>query len=370
MRSYALISADSHANPIPTFWREYLPAQFRDRAPTMESTDEGDYVIFEGTRKLFGTLAGVGGKDTKDYKHVGKVSDTREGGWDPAARIADLDLDGVDAEVIFGGGPLKTSDPELYEASFHAYNRWLADFCSHAPDRLLGVAYVPVLDAGRAAQCVRAAADQGYRGVLIPSFPPTPGQYNDGMMGGDHTRHYANEEWDPFWRAVVDTGMVLHMHLGARPVSGIPEMFLTDMLMSKISMAEPLSLLVFNGVFERYPEVKLVSVESNIGWFPFAKEYMDKTYEKHRYWTHTELKKWPSEYWDAHIYATFLHDRAGIELRHSVGIDNIMWSSDYPHSETTFPESRQDVEQHFAAVPADETQKMVCGNAVRLYRLA
>jgi predicted TIM-barrel fold metal-dependent hydrolase len=193
--------------------------------------------------------------------------------------------------------------------------------------------------------------------------------YKGGMMGGDHSRHYYTEEWTPLWNAIADTGVILHMHLGARPVSGVPGMFLTDMLMSKISMAEPLSLLIFNGLFERYPTVKLVSVESNMAWFPFAKEYMDKTYQKHRYWTKTELKKLPSEYWDEHIYSTFLHDKAGVELRHSIGIDNIMWSSDYPHSETTFPESRKDVEEHFANVPADETFKMVCGNAVRLYGL-
>ena len=369
LRSYQLISADSHVNPPPTFWRDYLPAKFRDDAPRVETTDEGDFVIFEGTRKMFGTLGGIGHKDTKDFKHVGKQSDTAQGGWDPKVRVSDLDLDGVDAEVIFGGGPLETQSAELYEESFHAYNRWLADFCQHAPDRFLGVAYVPVLDAERAAQTVRKSVQQGFKGVLIPSFPPVPGEYKGGMMGGDHSRNYCGAEWKPFWDAVADTGAVLHMHLGARPVSGIPEMFLTDMLMSKISMAEPLSLLIFNGVFERYPQVKLVSVESNIGWFPFAKEYMDKTYEKHRYWTHTELQKLPSETWDEHIYATFLHDKAGIALRHQVGVENIMWSSDYPHSETTFPESRKDIEEHFADVPDDETYKIVCGNAVGLYGL-
>ncbi len=366
---YKLISGDSHVNPPPDFWRDYLPEKFKDQAPVFEKTDEGDFVVFEGTRKILGTLGGIGHKDTKDFKHVGKLTDMAAGGHDPEARIKDLDLDGVDAEVIFGGGPLETRSAELYEASFHAYNQWLADFCSHAPDRLLGVAYIPVLDAERAADTVRKSVAQGFRGVLIPSFPPAEGQYKGGMMGGDLSRHYCGDEWKPMWDAIADTGTILHMHLGARPVSGIPEMFLTDMIMSKLSMAMPLSLLIFNGIFERYPSVKLVSVESNIGWFPFAKEYMDKTFEKHRYWTKTELKKQPSEYWDEHVYATFLHDKAGVELRHSVGVDNIMWSSDYPHSETTFPESRKDVELHFAGIPADETYKMTCGNAVGLYNL-
>ncbi len=160
MRAYRLISADSHVNPPPAFWRDYLPAKYRDEAPRVETTDEGDFVTFEGTRKMFGTLGGIGHKDTKDFKHVGKQSDTAAGGFDPEARISDLDLDGVDAEVIFGGGPLETKSAELYEESFHAYNQWLADFCKHAPDRFLGVAYVPVLDPERAAQTVRKSVDQ------------------------------------------------------------------------------------------------------------------------------------------------------------------------------------------------------------------
>ncbi len=120
MRSYRLISADSHVNPPPSFWRDYLPAKYRDQAPRVETSDEGDFVIFEGTRKMFGTLGGIGHKDAKDFKHVGKQSDTAAGGWDPEVRVSDLDLDSVDAEVIFGGGPLETKSAELYEASFHA----------------------------------------------------------------------------------------------------------------------------------------------------------------------------------------------------------------------------------------------------------
>ena len=108
MRSYQLISADSHVNPPPTFWRDYLPAKFRDQAPRVETTDEGDFVIFEGTRKMFGTLGGIGHKKTQDFKAVGKQSDTAEGGYDPAARIVDLDLDVtvmlLDPGLDLGGG--------------------------------------------------------------------------------------------------------------------------------------------------------------------------------------------------------------------------------------------------------------------------
>src|SRR5688500_10125099 len=103
---YSVISADSHVNPPPTFWREYLPAKFREAAPRVEETDEADYIVFEGERRVVNLLGGLAGKDAKDYKMTGKLSETPAGGWDPRARLADLDLDGLDAEILFGGGPL------------------------------------------------------------------------------------------------------------------------------------------------------------------------------------------------------------------------------------------------------------------------
>jgi predicted TIM-barrel fold metal-dependent hydrolase len=312
----------------------------------------------------------MAGFKAEDIKLVGKAAETRPGGWDPHARLADMDLDGVDAEVEFGGGPLATQNRELYLASFTAYNNWLADFCSAAPDRLLGVAYIPTWDVDQAIQEVEHAVRRGLRGIVIAPFAPTQ------MVGGlslgttrDPHRNYYDAEYAPFWERVVALDLPVHMHLGAREAKLIPEQFLPSMVMSKLSMAEPIAQFIFSGMFVRYPTLKLVSVESQVGWFAFLAEYMDHLWHKHRYWTGNTLPEPPSYYMDRNVYGTFLDDREGILNRHRPGGKNIMWSSDYPHSETSWPQSRAYIAKIMAGVPEAEQAAIVCGNAMALYRL-
>src|SRR5258706_8581762 len=140
----ALISADSHVVPLPGFWREYLPARFRGRAPVVESTDEGDFTVFEGRRSPVLAINSIAGKsrDGQGFAYR-RFADQVPGGHDPAARLVDQDRDGIAAEVLYGGGPLQTTDRELLLASHGAYNDWLADFCRHEPRRPLGGAYIP-----------------------------------------------------------------------------------------------------------------------------------------------------------------------------------------------------------------------------------
>ena len=171
VRSYNLVSADSHVNPLPTFWRDYLPRKFREVAPLLEHTDEGDFLVFEGKRRPFTIIGSLAGKDPKDFKVTGRVSETRQGGWDPIHRILDLDIDGVDAEILYGGGPLTTRDPDLFAASFPAYNSWLGDFCNFESGRLLGIGYIPMMDQEAAVEEVKRIAKNGLRGIVIPPFP-------------------------------------------------------------------------------------------------------------------------------------------------------------------------------------------------------
>ncbi|MCE2392926.1 MAG: amidohydrolase [Proteobacteria bacterium] len=371
-----IISGDSHVNPDPRFWSEYLPERLRDRAPRIESDSEGDYIVFEDTRRPFTLLGALAGTDVEDYKLHGKLSDTRPGGWDPAARLEDQDIDGVQAEVLYGGGPLATRDPELRLASFRAYNDWLADFCSASPRRLLGIGYVPTDDVDRAIEEVRHIARRGLSGMLIPPFPPDPDAEEGNVVGGSEMiltgsrdRSYAEERFDPLWRAVLDEGMAVHMHLGARPTRTHEAHFLPDMVMSKLTMAEPLALFIFGGLLERYPQLKLVSVESGIGWMPFVVHYMDHLWHKHRHWTGNRLPEPPSVYFRRQILGTFLDDPVGVRERAEIGVENILWSSDYPHGETTWPNSHASIERHFEGVPEEDRYKITYENAARLYHL-
>jgi hypothetical protein len=196
-----LISADSHVVPLPSFWRDYLPAPMRDRAPVVESTDEGDFILFEDRRSPVMAINSIAGKarDGQGFAYR-RLAEQVAGGHDPAARVADQDRDGVVAEVLYGGGPLQTADHELFVASHYAYNDWLADFCRHAPRRLLGVAYVPFASPEIAVAEIRRARRLGLKGTLIPASPPS-GTWWDA-------------EWAPVWNALVDEGLPAGLHVG------------------------------------------------------------------------------------------------------------------------------------------------------------
>ena len=355
-----LVSADSHVVPLPTFWREYLPAALCDRAPRVEETDDGDVVVFEGRRSPVMAINSIAGKprDGAGFSYR-RFAEQVAGGHDPHARLIDQDRDGVVAEVLYGGGPLATDDAELFVASHLAYNDWLADYCAVAPSRLLGVAYVPFASPGGAADEIRRAHRKGLRGALLPARPPEGSWWDDA--------------WTPVWRALVECGMPAGLHVGfgfaRRHRFAEGPAFMTDVVMTKLEMAAPLADLVFGGVLARWPELRVVSVEAYVGWLPFVAEYMDHAYRVHRYWNELGLPEEPSTYLRRQVYATFIEDPVGVRERHVLGVDNLMWSSDYPHGESTFPDSRAFVARQFAGVPDDETRRMVCENARRLYRL-
>jgi predicted TIM-barrel fold metal-dependent hydrolase len=358
--SDALISADSHVVPLPTFWRDYLPARLRDRAPRVESTDEGDVVCFEGRRTPVMAINSIAGKSRSgqgfSYR---RFAEQVAGGHDPAARIVDQDRDGVVAEVLYGGGPLATEDQDLFLESHRAYNDWLADYCAYAPGRLLGVAYIPFASPDAAVAEIHRAHGRGLRGALLPAAVPSG--------------HWWDASWAPVWDALVETGMVAALHVGfgfaRRHRFDGGAAFFTDLVMTKMEMAAPLADLVFGGVLARHPELRVVSVEAYIGWLPFVAEYMDHAYRVHRYWTEVDLPEPPSSYLRRQVYATFIEDPVGVRERHAFGVDNIMWSSDYPHGESTYPDSRGCVARTFAGVPEAEVRQMVHDNARRLYGL-
>jgi predicted TIM-barrel fold metal-dependent hydrolase len=355
-----LVSADSHVVPLPSFWAEYLPASLRDRAPRIESTDEGDCTIFEGRRTPVMAINSIAGKrrDGQGMRYR-RFAEQLPGGHDPAARLLDQDRDGIVAEVLYGGGPLVTDDRELHLASHAAYNDWLADYCAYDPRRLLGVAYIPFATPGGAAAEIRRAHRRGLRGALLPAAVPSG--------------HWWDADWAPVWEALVETGLRAALHVGfgfarRHRFDGGPAFF-TDLVMSKMDMAGPLADLVFGGVLARHPELRVVSVEAYIGWLPFVAEYMDHAYRVHRYWNDAGLRELPSVYLRRQVYATFIEDPVGLRERHTLGVDNIMWSSDYPHGESTYPTSREFVARAFAGIAEDEVRKMVRDNARRLYDL-
>lgn len=373
-----IVDADAHVNPPHDMWKDYLPEQLRHHAPVIEHGEDADYVLFEGSRRKVNLINAQAGRKGKDYKMEGRLSDVRSGGWMPAARLADMDEDGMDAAILFGGGPLGTANEELYIASFDAYNNWLADFCSFDPKRLGGVGYVPMVNVEQTCEMMKRCADLGMKAINIPAFPMAKmaslngGDMQQKALTGDASgdRGYADAEFDPIWRTACDLGLPLTIHLGGRvPRFWDKKHFLADLVMSKFAMAEPIAVMIFGGVFQRFPELKLASIESGVGWFAFAANYMDETWHKQRHWVNSPLEHEPSYFMERNIYGSFIHDRAGVETRNFRGAGNIMWSSDYPHSETTFPNSLDMIAKIFHDVPEDERNMIIGGRARQLFNI-
>ena len=377
--SAPLIDADSHVNPVPTFWDDYLPREFTGRGPKFVPggpDDNNDWMEFEGARKPLNLQSATSGQG-KQFKPVGKMELLRSGNWEPAARLEDMDRDGVQTAVMYGGGPLGTADNDLYLASFLAYNHWLADFCAHDPRRLVGAAYLPMQDVGHAIAMVKDAAKRGLKAINIPAFPQS-GAITQGGFGAqvlaltgdpDGPRQYDDAEFDPFWKVCIDNDMAVTIHLGARMARPGQFKFLPNMVMSKLCMAEPLAILVFGGVFDRFPDLRFGAIESGSGWVAFVAEYMDNIYDSQRPWLKLDLKMRPSDYFDRNIYTSFIRDPVGISNRKLKGGSNMMWSTDYPHSETTWPQSRAMIDWQFDGVPEDEIRPIVHDNALRFYGL-
>lgn len=378
-----IIDADAHIDPPYDMWTEYLPANLADRAPVIEEGEEHDWVVFEGNRRPLKLINNQAGREGKHFKMVGRKADIREA-WNPKVRLADMDQDGIEAAVLFGGGPLPTFDSDLYIASFHAYSHWVQDFCAAAPERLQPIGYVPMRDIDETIEHCERLAKMGFTAINLPAFPQNPDGFstsatvkaiNAGQgsaLTGDPKGdlQYYQPEFDRLWAKLVELNLAITFHLGARiPRFGDKQHFLPDMPMSKFAMAETIGIFIFNGIFDRFPDLKIATVESGVGWFAFYAEYADRTWEKQRFWTECPAKEKPSFYMDRNVYGSFIQDRCGVLNRDLPGAKNIMWSSDYPHSETTFPRSREVILRDFDGVPTDDVRDIICNRAKDFFRM-
>lgn len=373
-----VVDADVHVTPPPTFWADYLSPRFRELAPTVESDGEFDYIVFEGRKKKVNLMQSQAGRTFEQFKNDGKLSDMRVGGWVLAKRLEDMDHDGIDQGVVFGGGPLQTGNMELYLDSFEAYNRWQSDFCNASKKRLFGAAFLPTMDVDTAIGMMRDARKRGDVAVNMPAFPQSAEHFNksdslmQALMGDPYgKRQYRDEEFDPLWATACDLDMAITFHLGARVVRYTDAShFLPDLAVSKTPMLEIVAPMIFTGVFDRFPDLRVGLIESGVGWIPWAAEYMDRIWHMQRHWTGCDIKHPPSYYFDRHVYASFIEDKVGIAIRDFPGGKNIMWSSDYPHSETTFPHSHKVIEEHFRGVPDEDRDWILAGCAEKFYGLS
>jgi predicted TIM-barrel fold metal-dependent hydrolase len=351
MGTRALISADNHVFEPVTLWQERLPARYRERGPRLE-VDGGWYVMaVEGmpARKL-GPADGE--RPASSPAHAG--------GADPEARLRDMERDGVVAEVIYPTFGLfidMIPDAALQMACAQVYNDWLADTFLHRPDVFIPSAVVPVRDVASATGELERVAEMGFRAAMIPTSPPEGTRYND-------------PAFDRLWELAAAARLPLSLHTGTGALPQAergPGGAVINYAKVGLLSAETLCYFAASGVLERYPDLHLVFVETGAGWLAYCCERMDEAFEEHEQWVRPKLAEPPSAYVRRQCHVTLGADRAPLLAREITGVEPLMWASDYPHPEGTFPESQAVVARIFAGVPDDEVDAIVGGNAARLY---
>jgi len=248
-------------------------------------------------------------------------------------------------------------DMELQWASFRAYNDWVAEFSSYAPQRLIGLGLVAMQDVHEAVRELQRIAQKGLRGAMINATAPGDVPYSDAYF-------------DPFWAAAQDLGLPLSLHIltGKKGVQmGKGRVASTVTIIHEIQTS--LLDFLYNGVLERFPRLKLVSAENDIGWIAHYLYRLDECYKTLRYVDPTPITMKPSEYFKRQVYATFQDDRPGVMTYEFAGANNLMWASDFPHRASTWPHSREVITQNFVGIPADVTRKITYENVHRLYGL-
>jgi predicted TIM-barrel fold metal-dependent hydrolase len=368
MAGQIIISADSHFVEPPSIWAERIDKKFRDRAPhTVHNLNgkAGEYFVCEQINPMpvaafFG--AGVKAEDLPEHNKKG-FDAAPASVWDPAARIKDQDLDGVRAEVIYTsmGMPLYgLDDAELRAACFRAFNDWATEYCSYDPKRLLPLGLITLEDIGAGIAELTRIAQKGMKGAMIWAEAP-----------GD--RPYSHADYDPFWAAAQDLNMPLSLHiLTSRRGTGI-DFFAKDLMMRACTLhhevERSLVVLVLGGVLERFPGLKIVSAENDVAWMAYLMWRMDMAYGRGFASAPVKLKFKPSEYVKRQVYATFINEPIFVDGLHRYGPDNIMWSSDYPHTAAIWPRSREFIDRTFGGLPEDSRRKIVHDTAARVYEL-
>lgn len=332
-----VISADSHAVDPPELWETRLPRQFQ-----------------QALRDHFG-------------ERTGPVAPVQQ----PQERVRTVAEDGISAEVLYPNTlfGFHILDAAFQEAYFRVYNDWIAEYCQGAPDQLVGLGLISLYDIDHAVQELERCRKGGLRGALIWEVPPPE-------------LPFTSERYEPFWAAAQALEMPLHLHiltghdysmnfrqLREDPSLGL-EFYRITVTERLVSTVNSLFYLVFSGVLERYPGLKLVLAENGIGWIPTLLERWDKQVQNHRARHPLPIAQLPSEYFRRQVFATFLEEPIAGVLLTGWGVDNCMWSTDYPHNtNTTWPHSREVIARELGHLPAEARAKVLWQNAAGLYGL-
>lgn len=371
MRYYNVISADGHVE-VPLDFSTRVPARHKAMAPTLVRHEDGTewWHLDEWTRDNAGNLYCGLRYDEFTVKtgctYHNPDGSPRPGTGDAVSRLREQDQDGLDAEVLFPpvymGGFLRNlikKDKDAYVSIIQAYNTFLAQqYCGVAPDRLIGCAMVPETSVAAAVTEMERCKKMGLRAVSLAMWP----------NGGPDP----SPEDDAFWAAALDLDVKISPHAGfggrGSPVSGvIPETAVTGSL--TIGPSYTIGLLMLRGVFDRFPAIRFYFAETQAGWLAHYLNWIDEFYQRWYHYFGIKLKKMPSNYYRDHCKFSFIHDRMAMQLRQYIGTDMLMWGTDFPHSQGTFPDSREILGELFEGVPERERRRVLVENVCDFYGL-
>lgn len=367
-----LVSVDDHVVEPPTLFDRHLPARYRDRAPHVITTAKGENMwIYEGQLRPNVGLNAVAGRPPEEYGYEPtSFAQMRRGCWDVHERIRDMNVNGVLASMCFGSFPsfcgklwAMAKDKELALVMLRAYNDWHIDeWCGAYPGRFIPLAQLPLWDIGLMAEEVRRVAARGCRAVAFLENPTNVG------LPSVHA-----EAWDPFWKACCDESVVVCIHIGSAGSPAPPSM---DAPVETIMAGVPIGTfhcavdLVYSRVLRQFPDLRIALSEGGIGWIPYFLDRIDYIYERHHAWTHQDFGTHkPSDLFRRHFLTCFIDDPVGLKLRHDIGVDNISWECDYPHSDSTWPQAPERLMQSLAGVSDAEIDKITHANALRWFQL-
>jgi uncharacterized protein len=360
-----IISADSHVTEPHDLWVNYTASEFHDRVPRLVRGDQFDKVVGEEFEsQLMAMRPELKGEDPDAIRAMGRWEDVFPGGYDPHQRIKDLAVDGIDAEVLFptaGMSFYPITDPELRWALFRAYNTWLHDFCAEYPDTFKGIALLNHDTVDLAVDELGRSKDLGHVGAMIPLFPGDAVTYRDRQL-------------DVLWQAAADLEMPINLHSSTfrdrtKSFFNIPS-FTDRILNTPYQTQHVLFDLIFSGVFDRHPDLKIVSTENDAGWAGNMAERGD-------YWWHRQLKMAaadevvckhsPSYYLHNNIRHAFMRDRTAVLAHDVIGTDSLMWGNDFPHYISTWPYSQDLIDEYRKLVDPSVHAKVFSGNVRALY---
>jgi predicted TIM-barrel fold metal-dependent hydrolase len=387
-----LVDVDAHVVEPPDVWSSRLPAKYRDIGPHVEYHPTGEPKLAGGT---YIEAPGTEGPDAawwcyEDHRYSVKrliaaagypadeislqgitFEQMRPGCWKPADRLDDMQRNGVQAQMCYPNYPrfagqifLWGKDRELARLCVEAYNDWMVEeWCGGSGGRLLPLCLVPLWDADLAAAEVRRNAARGVRAVAFTELPT----YLD--LPSPHSGY-----WDPFFRACAETSTVVCMHIGSGTKTPQASPDAPDAVAASIifgNSAASMADLIYSGVFVRFPSLKVLYAECQIGWIPYLLERLDDVWETHRGWSQSQvhIPRPPSTYYADHVYSCFFKDAVGVRLLDQVGENNVMFETDYPHQDGTWPHSRAAAAEQFGMLPQEQIDKLARGNAIALFGL-